>query len=82
MEARCFSGLGKIVPTPLGQAYVRHAQQILAMERDFQRELLLYTKGIRGELHIGSTYRGSFNRIPPLFESDEEAVPPSAVLSP
>lgn len=71
-----FQRIGKkIVPTPLGQAYVRHAQQILAMERDFQQELLLYTKGIRGELHIGSTYRGSFNRIPPLLNRMKDQFP-------
>ena len=45
------------------------------MERDFQQELLLYTKGIRGELHIGSTYRGSFNRIPPLLNRMKDQFP-------
>ena len=62
-----FHRLGKkLVPTQVGEAYLRRAQQIVALKYDFEMEMSDLTSGRQGTLHVGGLRKGNLFLMPRL----------------
>ena len=63
-----FHRLGKkLVPTQVGEAYLRRAQQIVALKYDFEMEMSDLTSGRQGTLHVGGLRKGNLFLMPRLI---------------
>lgn len=57
----------KLVPTQVGEAYLRRAQQIVALKYDFETEMNEILRGQQGKLHVGGLRKGNLFLMPRLI---------------
>ncbi len=63
-----FHRLGKkLVPTQVGEAYLRRAQQIVALKYDFEMEMNDLISGRQGKLYVGGLRKGNLFLMPRLI---------------
>lgn len=63
-----FHRLGKkLVPTQVGEAYLRRAQQIVALKYDFEMEMNDLISGRQGKLYVGGLRKGNLFLMPSLI---------------
>lgn len=63
-----FHRLGKkLVPTQVGEAYLRRAQQIMALKYDFEMEMSDLISGRQGKLYLGGLRKGNLFLMPRLI---------------
>lgn len=63
-----FHRLGKkLVPTQVGEAYLRRAQQIVALKYDFEMEMSDLISGRQGKLYVGGLRKGNLFLMPQLI---------------
>lgn len=63
-----FHRLGKkLVPTQVGEAYLRRAQQIMALKYDFEMEMSDLISGRQGKLYVGGLRKGNLFLMPRLI---------------
>lgn len=63
-----FHRLGKkLAPTQVGEAYLRRAQQIVALKYDFEMEMSDLISGRQGKLYVGGLRKGNLFLMPQLI---------------
>lgn len=74
--APLFERVGKtLVPTPIGEAYIRCARQIAALRNDYELEKAELIRGMRGSLRIGGLQMRNLYLMPELLGRFRQAHP-------
>ena len=81
LGAPLFERVGKkLIPTPVGDAYIRRAQQISALKHDFDREMNDLLHGRQSVLHVGCLRRYSVTLMPRLLGQFQMEYPETTVV--
>lgn len=81
LGAPLFQRVGKrLVPTQVGEAYLRRAYQIAALKNDFDSELSDLLSGRKGKLHVGGLRMGNLFLMPRLLRQYQQEYPEIDVI--